>query len=167
MRNKYKNKAIIVDLDNCIAISKTKVDLPKNNTREEWDKFHESCNYYNVDSMIPVTPIIDIIESYYNSHNFYKPLVLFVTSREDTDLIRLNTYRFLRKYVSLCSDVYNYNKKYKLLMREYNDYRPSSEVKRELLEKYLREYDIMFALDDDISNCKMYTENGITTLHVM
>ena len=52
-------------------------------------------------------------------------------------------------------------------MREENDYRPSSEVKKDIIEReILPNYIPVIAIDDDIRNIQMYNDLGILTLQV-
>ena len=59
----------------------------------------------------------------------------------------------------------DYGRKYHLLMRKENDYRPSSVVKEEFLKNdILPYYKATLAFDDDKSNKDMFLNNGITVL---
>ena len=52
-------------------------------------------------------------------------------------------------------------------MRKENDYRPSSEVKKDIIEQeILPKYVPVIAIDDDIRNIQMYNDLGILTLQV-
>lgn len=165
---KNKTKCIIVDIDQTICNEPFSDDLPKESSRELWDKYHETRDFYSPQIYKPIQEMIDLIQGYYNSC-FIKPFVFFLTARENTcdGKILLNTYRTIRKMFSSFGDVHDFGNKYLVLMRDENDYRPSSEVKKEMLKKYvLPYYTPILAFDDDINNAKMFVENGITTLQV-
>ena len=52
-------------------------------------------------------------------------------------------------------------------MRKENDYRPSSEVKKDIIEQeILPKYVPVIAIDDDIRNIQMYNDLGILALQV-
>lgn len=162
-------QAIIVDLDQTIALENFVGDLPSNNSREEWDNFHKDRCYYSLEHFTPILETIDVIEGYYNGFKFYKPTIIFMTAREDTHngLIRLNSYRFIKKYFKSFNSVWDYNCAYKLLMRKENDYRPSSEVKQDMLNDVIEQgYQPLLAFDDDDENRKMFLNNGITVFQV-
>lgn len=167
MTKLIKQKAIIVDLDWCCCYEPFIGDVPQNSNREEWDKFHEDRYFYSPKSYRPIREIIDLIEGYYNS-SYIKPMIIFLTSREDTaqGLIRLNSYRFIRKNFKCFHRPQDYNRSYLLLMRKEDDYRPSAEIKEEYLHEILKNYNVIMAFDDDKNNVNMFVENGVTTLQV-
>ena len=161
--------AIIVDLDQTVALEKFNEDLPQNSSREEWDKFHEKRGYYSLEYFTPIYETIDVVEGYYNSFKFDIPTVIFMTAREDTHngLIRLNSYRFIKKYFKNFNNVGAYNSAYKLLMRKENDYRSSSEVKQDMLNEIIEQgYRPLIVFDDDDDNRQMFLNNGITVFQV-
>lgn len=162
-KKRYKQNCIIVDLDDTIAIEKNRVDIPKSNSREEWDKFHLDRQMYSLNEFKPAYTIIDIIKSYYTSFSL-EPIIIFLTAREDTfnGKIRKNTQLFIDTYFS---SIPKENKM--LFMRKENDYRKNNEVKRDiLLNSILPHYDIIMAFDDEEDNIRMFREFGIPCLKV-
>jgi hypothetical protein len=51
-------------------------------------------------------------------------------------------------------------------MRETGDYRKDYEVKADILNAIIDDYDFLFAVDDKESNCQMYKNFGIQPLQV-
>ena len=49
-------------------------------------------------------------------------------------------------------------------MRKDGDYRPSAEVKRDHLKEIMKKYKVTLFIDDEIENCEMAKELGITAL---
>lgn len=165
-----KQKAIIIDIDDTLVNESSLFtdDLPKENSRELWDKYHEARQFYNPKIYKPIQEIVDLIQGYYDSC-YVKPMVFFLTSRENTcnGRILLNTYRTIRKLFRSFRQPCSFNKSYSLLMRKENDYRSSQEVKQEMLDCYIQPYyDVVLAFDDDVNNTKMFVENGVTALQV-
>ena len=82
--------------------------------------------------------------------------LIFVTGREGTAKLREQTEAQL--------DLYFPN--YTIFYRPENDYRKAAEVKKEIyLNNIKGKYDILFAIDDDIQNIRMFEKLGIHTLH--
>ena len=158
-----KTKAIIIDIDNTIALEKKVKPLPTNNDREAWDKYHAEMNFYDNSLHVPIKEIIDLI-SYFLNFNYDEVEVLFLTAREDTEcgLIKENTEKFIKTSFPLLQQ-----QDFKLLMRPENDFRPSNQVKEQILkEEILPLYNVIMAFDDDENNIKMFIDNGITALQV-
>jgi hypothetical protein len=165
---KLKQKCIIIDLDWTVCYEPFIGDLPYGVEygREAWDEYHAKREFYSTKIFKPIREISELIEGYYNSC-YVKPMVIFLTSREDTanGLIRLNSYRFIRKNFKCFHDPRDYGRRYHLLMRKENDYRPSGIVKEEFLKNdILPYYNVTLAFDDDESNKNMFLKNGITVL---
>ena len=163
-----KHKCIIVDLDWCVAYEPFVGELPYGvqYEREAWDEYHAKRKFYSPKIFKPIKEVIELIEGYYNLCHV-NPMVFFLTSREDTanGLIRLNSYRFIRKHFKCFHDPQDYGRRYHLLMRKENDYRPSSAVKEEFLKNdILPYYKVILAFDDDESNKDMFLKNGITVI---
>lgn len=51
-------------------------------------------------------------------------------------------------------------------MRLHGDLREDFEIKRDYIEQYLKEYEILFCIDDNKKNCEMYKTFGLTSLWV-
>lgn len=159
-----KPNCLIIDIDNTFVIDNIKTKIPELNIRKAWDKFHEEHLNYAPEYFRPNINVIDLISRYYNSfEDDYKPILIFLTAREDANngLIRYNTTRLIEKFFT-CQ-----NFKYILLMREFDDFRNSFEVKEDLLKQYvLPKYNPILAFDDDLSNVKMFRSYNITTLQI-
>lgn len=163
---KLKQKCVIVDIDETIAYEPFKDDLPYGveNKREAWDEYHAKRKYYSTKIIKPIRETIELIEGYYSSSHT-PPTVIFLTARENLDLIRLNTYRFIRKNFKCFNSPQDFGKKYYLLMRDKNDYRPSDIIKEQYLkDNILPYYNVVLAFDDDIRNIDMFLKNGITVI---
>ena len=159
--------AIIVDLDGTVVSNDFKHELPKNNTREEWDNFHKLNYFYNHNKLSPIKEVIDIIESIYTSKKYFKPIIIFLTARENTDIIRLNTYRFIKNNFKIFDSPHCFNRDYILLMRNKNDFRPSAEVKEDYLKNFIiPNYIPILAFEDEENNTNMFKNNGVTVLRV-
>ena len=52
----------------------------------------------------------------------------------------------------------------KLYMRNIDDLSPASCVKREHLEKIIKDFDVIAFIDDDLTNCQMAKELGILSM---
>jgi hypothetical protein len=146
--------AVIFDLDGVLFDSKVLRNyLPKDETsREEWDLFATHYHKVSINSWC-----IELIKSLIL--NDIK--ILFVTSREDVLEARLQTVNKLVEAIGT-ENVLNSS----LFMRSFNDYRPSDEVKKDIFIKYIKDnYNILFAIDDEIQNSLMWKELEITSLH--
>ena len=116
------------------------------------------------DSYSYTTPFLTKTISYFLNFNYDEVEVLFLTAREDTEdgLIKYNTEKFIRNSFPLLQQ-----QDFKLFMRPENDFRPSHQVKEQILtEEILPIYDVIMAFDDDRNNIKMFINNGITALEV-
>lgn len=156
-----KDKCIIVDIDGTIALDKHGEIIPTDFTREGWNDFHEHMDMYNADRFIPIWSTINMVE-HFEDYNYDDIYIFFVTAREDTGngKIRANTFEFLEKHFSWVFEN-------QLYMRAENDFRSSAEVKRDiLLHDILPEYDVLFAVDDEEDNIKMFQNLGITAYKV-
>jgi len=52
-----------------------------------------------------------------------------------------------------------------LYMRLNNDFRPDHFVKKDILKTILLKHDVLFAIDDRVSVCNMFYDEGITALY--
>lgn len=55
---------------------------------------------------------------------------------------------------------------YQLIMRAVDDFREDADYKEAQVKELLEKYNIMFAIDDRVSNCKMFYKYGIPVLQV-
>ena len=156
-----KDKCIIVDIDGTIALDKHGEIIPTDFTREGWNEFHKHMDMYDADRFIPIWSTINMIECIVND-SLGTISIFFVTAREDTGggKIRDNTLEFLTNYFPCVVDE-------QLYMRAENDFRSSAEVKRDILLHYvLPKYNVLFAVDDEEDNIKMFQTLGITAYKV-
>lgn len=156
-----KDKCIIVDIDGTIALDKHGEIIPTDFTREGWNEFHKHMDMYDADRFIPIWSTINMIECIVNDSLGTIP-IFFVTAREDTGngKIRDNTLKFIAEYFNWVVDE-------QLYMRAENDFRSSAEVKRDiLLHDILPKYNVLFAVDDEEDNIKMFQTLGITAYKV-
>lgn len=156
-----KDKCIIVDIDGTIALDKHGEIIPTDFTREGWNEFHKHMDMYDADRFIPIWSTINMIECIVNDSLGTIP-IFFVTAREDTGKgkIRANTLELIDNCFGCVVDE-------QLYMRAENDFRSSAEVKRDiLLHDVLPKYNVLFAVDDEEDNIKMFQTLGITAYKV-
>ncbi len=155
-------KAIIVDLDSTLADNDhrqhyiadfysddgTDNDVPESK-KADWDSFNAE---------IPNDTLNEWCYSILSLFYQQGVDILVVTGRGED--VRKTTEQWL-----LLNDLVPYDK---MFMRERTDFRASVVYKREVLEnEILGKYDVLFALDDDLTVCNMYYEMGIPTLKVI
>ena len=156
-----KDKCIIVDIDGTIALDKHGEIIPTDFTREGWNEFHKHMDMYDADRFIPIWSTINMIKCIVNDSLGTIP-IFFVTAREDTSggKIRDNTLGLLADECAGAVDE-------QLEMRAENGVRGSAEVKRDiLLHDVLPKYNVLFAVDDEEDNIKMFQTLGITAYKV-
>lgn len=161
-------KCIVVDIDDTIVYEDYEGDLPTNNNRQNWDDYHIERKYYEPNQYRVIDEVVDIIKSYW-IYKCCEPCLVFLTSREDTcnGMIRENTMQLIYNIFGDVLSKQSYKTSHILLMREENDFRPSAEVKSELLDKYiLHEYKPILSFDDDLNNSKMLINKGFKALQV-
>ena len=151
-----KKKAIIVDLDDCLfdsrCMSKYFPKDPKN--REQWDYFQSKIGECSVNKHI-----LELLVGYarYNPHI----TILFVTSREN----RGDSLAKTLNAIDGIFQAYKLEAKYMLFMRPENCYDSSAKVKKDIYSSYIDgRCDVIFAIDDEEENIKMFKELGINTL---
>lgn len=144
----FKRPAIIVDLDDCLFDSRhLEQYIPKRKgDRAGWDLVQEKMSECEVNKHI--LAIIDMA--------YIKDIeLIFITGREGTEALKTVTENELELYFPV----------YKIFYRPQNDYRKAAVVKKEIYLKHIKgRYDILFAIDDDESNIKMFQELGLNTL---
>lgn len=150
-------KILIVDIDNCYTDSREWLkQVPqiteenKGEARSLWDKFHSLSHLAK-----PNRSIIDLVSTL----GFFFP-VFFLTSREDRGDNREITKRQIEAFSEGRVKVEGNNK---LLMRNDCDYRPSDEVKQEMIRTLLMDCEPVLAIDDELSNCRMLKRHKIPT----
>ena len=90
---------------------------------------------------------------------FFFP-VFFLTSREDRGDNREITKKQIAEFSEGRVKVEGNNK---LLMRADSDYRPSDEVKQDMIRTLLMDCEPVLAIDDEPSNCRMLKRHKIPT----
>lgn len=149
---------IICDLDNCFFDSRAlEKYVPKDKmSREGWDEF---ARHY--DECIPNKRILDLVVPTEEIMPIY-----FLTAREDLSYIpvRETTIRTIYEASGGKIDLNDKNCHHKLIMRRQFDYRPSAEVKEDMLVSIVKEGFIpILAIDDDPANCEMFRKYEIPT----
>lgn len=159
-----KKKCIIIDIDDTLVFENYIDNLPNDNSREKWDLYHEARDFYNPNQYIIFNQVVDLIKSYYLYYCCEIHLV-FLTAREDTcnNKNRENTIKLIHK---IFGDIVDKNG-FTFLMREENDYRPSCQVKKDLLGKYvLHDYSPILIIDDSEENIKIIESEDCIGLRV-
>lgn len=142
--------AVIIDLDDCLFDSRHlgKYLPSRADDREGWDLFQSKYQDCEVNTHIRV-----LVDGLWNDNVF----LLFVTGREGCPKLRELTEEHISNL---------YPNGYEIFYRPENDYRRAKDVKREIYYKHIKgKYNILFAIDDDIENIKMFYKEGINTLH--
>lgn len=135
---------IVVDLDGTLCDCEHRVHLVKGN-QPDWNAFFEAMVYDT-----PREHVVDMVRTTYEGY----PVVI-VTGRPEP-------------YRILCSQWLDYYdiKYHSLLMRRPNDRRPDTEVKQEILDKYLDKSKIKAWIDDRPSVIRQIASNGIPIVGV-
>ena len=145
--------AIICDIDQCLLDSLQPIMLKNIAERtgvepqEYWDHFYNNLHLCKRNEWC-----FELLERFTTNNDI---TVLFITGREEK--ARKVTESFFK---------FKNNFKYKLYMRPNNNYDNDSDVKKEILNNIVDDYEILFALDDREDNCQVFRSFGITTLKV-
>ena len=148
-------KCILCDIDGVLVdSSKWLPYVPANREdRVGWDVFAQVSDLCTPNK--PMITIIGILGAMFP--------IIFVTSRENSDVLRKATERQLDEF---SNGLLKVGDKHKLLMRPYADYRDPWQVKKDLIEaEVLPNYIPVLAVDDEIDNIVMYKSLGIKTWH--
>ena len=126
---------------------------PGNNNRKGWDEYNK-----HLETSKPNKEMVEIAKSLQK----LMP-ILFVTSREDTGVMRNFTKHEIENYSN--GEVKIDGQYNKLLMRKEGDFRPSAIVKQDILKQFIlpQGYKPVIAIDDNKSNTDMFEKNGIGT----
>lgn len=150
-------KAIICDIDGVLLETKhifEEIEKANLTGASKWDYFNRRANDHDVEVD---TRVIEILETFANQG--YK--VLFVTARS------AEIWKQTRAKIDMAIGQYAQNIfEYSLAMRGTDDFNASDCVKAELLQQIQEKYDVLFAIDDDKSNCDMFRKNNVLTLQV-
>lgn len=107
--------------------------------------------YQNLDRCCPVDWAVHLVKGLQKQ----KIKIIFVTARDEK--CRSYTLYQLKQLFDFPIELY---------MRGRGDLRPDPDVKREYIIELKEKYNILFCIDDNTDNCKMYNELGLTALEV-
>ena len=148
-------KYIVVDIDGTIAqIHPERLKLIQGKNKD-WDAFYKACH---MDT--PIQNVIDMIEIMIcDSYCEW----VFVTGR--SEICRQETFDWLNKHMEY------YASDSDICMRKEGDFRPDTEVKPELLNKYMEDFgldkeDILVIFEDRDSVVEKWRELGYTVAQV-
>lgn len=142
---------VVVDLDGTIADLSHRLHYIKGKNKD-WESFYDE-----VDKDKPIENIIYLISVLHERHK-----ILFLTGRSGVCSYKTNDWIEKHLYIP-------YMIESDLMMRKEGDHRPDTEVKPELLKKYLKynpDSEVAFILDDRNSMVKKWRELGFTCLQV-
>ena len=134
-------KAVIFDIDGTLANNDERQKILKDNV-------HNWQNFFNEMGNDTVNKAISEIYNIIKKTKKYKMLI--VTGRPET-------YRKITEQWLIWNRIEYDN----LYMRSENDYRADADVKKEILQKINKQYDISFVFDDRASVVKMWREEGL------
>lgn len=150
-------KAIICDIDGVLLETKhifEEIEKANLTGASKWDYFNRRANDHDVEID---SRVVEFLETFANQG--YK--ILFVTARS------AEIWKQTRAKIDMAIGQYAQNIfGYSLAMRGVDDFNASDCVKAELLQQIREKYDVLFAIDDDKSNCDMFRKNNILTLQV-
>lgn len=137
--------AIIIDLDGTLCDVSHRTHLVKQSP-PNWPAFFDACTYD--------TPNAAVV-ALYDMARVAGHTIIYVSGRPETH--RAQTTAWLETH-----DLADHTL---LLMRASGDYRPDTEIKRELFGKHISgRYKILFTVDDRASVVKMWRDLGLTCL---
>jgi len=139
-------ECIIVDIDGTVALM---------NGRSPYDGS-------KVDTDLPNVPVIDLVLNTVGDRNYPTELIFMSGRAKNSEELTRN---WIDKYI--ISRINDYNLTYQLYMRESDDWRKDSIVKKELYEKYVKDkYNVNFVLDDRDQTVKGWRDLGLLCLQV-
>ena len=145
---------MFIDIDNCLIDSRCQQQYlpPQGSPREAWDKFQTHSGEYERNHIVEGIIWDNIML------NGYYPI--FVTAREDIRNLREVTETILFGIIG--------ESNHSLYMRKENDYRSDVEVKADLYDDIMKDFDnnidVKFAIDDKQEICELWQSKGIPTL---
>lgn len=157
----FKPLAIIVDMDGTYADVEHRRKL-KENGKIDWSVFGDE-KLMEKDGVNQWCH--EIINGLWLKPNL---AFLFVTGRMEK-YRRVTEFWLFDRAMEMVQTAPVYNNTHRpgrhLFMRADNDFRSDTEVKLEIYNKHIKDYyDVLFALDDRPSVCRMWREQGITVL---
>jgi FMN phosphatase YigB (HAD superfamily) len=145
MRIDNRPKAIVFDMDGTLVdVSSIRHHVqggPQNNYRKDFDAFHRDAVN---------CPPIDWVKAMAWDRHLQGYHILLVTARSEK--YRSSTSWWVADN-NVPSDA--------LYMRPDRDFRPDYEVKKEILDRLLLRYDIVWAYDDNPNIIRLWSEYGI------
>jgi heat shock protein HspQ len=142
-------KAIIIDIDNCWMDSRLWISKAPMESKDErdWDIF-----YKKVHLCAPNKAFISDVITLISEMDLYP---IFVTSRSEN--VKMPTIHQIQSNSSLIV-----GKSCLLYMRKKNiDYRSSDKVKKDIVSSLMDEYEVVYCIDDDDKNLKVFKELNI------
>ena len=147
-------KAFILDLDDTLFIAKPLLDdiASKNHPTVDdyWQDFHNRVDQEELDWNC-YSVVVNFIKA------GWRPIISTARSEE----IYRKTFAHIKRVAPELAEANPI-----ILMRNYDDYRPSEEIKEEHLRHLMFNlgYDIQVVLDDDKNNIAMFRKHGIPTI---
>lgn len=138
--------AIIMDIDGVLANS-YHPDFKEQFAKGDFSVFERGIPNYPAFSWA-----IALVQALSKDHR-----ILFVTARNED--YRDSTIDWLHRNIP-SQTIYGCD----LYMRKTGDTREDSEIKRELFAKFSTRYNILFAVDDNWNNCRLWESLGIPAL---
>jgi len=152
-------KIIICDIDGTIADCSKRLHYIQDKNGKKLDKPNWKSFYAEVNKDEPIKAVVEMIEQLDFEYINASYTIVFLTGRNE--VCREKTYEWLRTNINISG--------YPLIMRAKNDRRPDTEVKPDLLNKYLKDNpddEAAFILDDQTHMIDKWEELGYTTLQV-
>ena len=148
-------KYIVFDIDGVLADCSHRLKYIQGKNKD-YDKFYSSEEVMKDRLILDITDIIIALgnfDDYTGAGEEDGTRIIFVSGR---NIKCLNpTIRWLETNLNICINEDN------LFLRSENDYRPSHEVKKTLIEKHIGFENILFAFDDDDKVNDMYKKHGV------
>jgi acid phosphatase class B len=143
---------VVVDIDGTIAKVGDRLKYLQQE-KKDWDAFYEHCNEDE-----PIEDMVQLVEDFWE----WGYVIVFCTGRRES--VREKTKEWIKDYLTIGRD-------YDLLMRKDKDWRHDTEVKPELIEKWMwcnkvKPSDIFLILEDRDSMVAMWRELGYRCLQV-
>ena len=158
-----KRKAIVIDLDSTVLDTQFILDeIHKLGLKgdEKWEYFYKHCNSDRVEVIEETKKFLDtILKATYEVE--VKPRIItidsvaLIASTARSKSCHNKTHKKLMS-VGIYPDY--------IFMREKDDYRLATEVKKDHLLVIMENFDIIAFIDDDLQNCEMAKSLGVLAL---
>lgn len=148
-------KYIVFDIDGVLADCSHRLKYIQGKDKD-YDKFYSDEEIMKDRLILDITDIIIALgnfDDYTGVDEEDQSRIIFVSGRNRKCLS--STIRWLEKNLNVYINEDN------LFLRSENDYRPSHEVKKNLIEKHIGFENILFAFDDDDKVNEMYKKHGV------